>query len=977
MSSETEPKDDAGRINEAMPKAYDPSSVEERIYRQWEDSGYFKPTEGDGEPFVVIMPPPNLTGELHLGHALMDTVEDILVRWHRMRGHPTLWLPGIDHAAIAVHVLMERDLAKEGLTRQDIGREAFLERTWDFVNRSRARIFDQHKRLGASADWTRETFTMDPGPARAVRAAFYDFYQRGLIYRGERMINWCPRCQTALSDLEVDHQEEQGFLWHVRYPVIDDAGEPAGDYITIATTRPETIVADTAIAVHPEDERYRALVGQKARLPVIGRELLIVGDEAIEREFGTGALKVTPGHDPVDFEIGQRHDLPIVNAINLDGTMNEEAGPYEGMDRFACRDAIVRDLDEQGFLVKTEPYEHSVGHCDRCGAIVEPLISEQWFVAVNKEFAPGRSLAGEALRVVNDGLIEFVPERFTKTYTNWMENIRDWCISRQLWWGHRIPVWYCDDCGATVVPPPDVEEPSNCDRCNGKELRQDVDTLDTWFSSGLWPVSTLGWPDDTDDLRRFYPTTVMETGYEIIFFWVARMIMMCLAAMDGRRETLEERIPFRYVYLHGMVRDEHGAKMSKTKGNVVDPLDLVEKHGTDALRFSLITGGATGQDQRLWEEKVEAGRNFANKLWNAGRFVISQLPESKQYRPPLHDDRDARLVADRWILSRLSRVTAEVEQLTRDFQLNEAARRIYDFLWGEYCDWYVEMAKVRLRQEPGSSSQEPGPSPLPALVHVLDTGLRLLHPYMPYVTEALWQRLRPFIDEPPAEMLIAAPYPEADPAWEDAEATAGAQMQAVIDVIQDIRNIRSVEKIPPAAVFPYVKLAVQRRPESTNEASQTTVSREEDDALDEHFRRQTLPSLEAKPDLIERGLKDSTRIIQTLARVGRVEVAEELGAFDKDTECPLSARWVNGRLGLPPTHHVGGPGADANKARQRARLEKEIAETEGYVARLNGKLSNDQFRARAPAEVVAGEEERLAAAQTKLDALRRALGELG
>ncbi len=910
---------------EPMPKAYDPSTVEERLYRRWEEGGYFAPKDGDREPFVIIMPPPNLTGELHVGHALMDTVEDILIRWHRMRGHPTLWLPGIDHAAIAVHVLLERDLAKEGLTRFDIGREKFLERTWDFVNKSRSRIFDQHKRLGASADWTREHFTMDRGPARAVRTAFYDFYQRGLIYRGERLINWCPRCQTALSDLEVDHQEEQGHLWHVRYPLLDDRGEATGEYITIATTRPETIVADTAVAVHPDDERYRDIVGRKARLPIIGRELVIIGDEAIEKEFGTGALKVTPGHDPVDFEIGQRHGLPIVNAINPDGTMNEEAGPYAGMDRFACREAIVRDLEAQGFLVKTEPYTHSVGHCDRCDAIVEPLISEQWFVAVNKEFAPRRSLAGEALQVVNDGLVQFVPERFTKTYTNWMENIRDWCISRQLWWGHRIPVWYCDDCGATIVPPPDVEEPTRCERCSGTRLRQDDDTLDTWFSSGLWPVSTLGWPDETEDLRRFYPTTVMETGYEIIFFWVARMIMMGLAAMDGRRETLAGRIPFRYVYLHGMVRDEHGAKMSKTKGNVVDPLDLVEQYGTDALRFSLITGGGTGQDQRLWEEKVEGGRNFANKLWNAARFVIMQLPAGAQYGPPRLDGRDALPVEDRWVLSRLARLTAEVEQLGRDFQLNEAARRIYDFLWGEYCDWYVEMAKVRLRDDAGADAERT-PDPRPVLAHVLETGLRLLHPYMPYVTEELWQRLRPFLAEPPSEMLIVAPYPEADARWENAEAEG--QVAGVIDIVRAIRNIRSEKRIEPAQYIEAYVVANAERP---------------------------------APDA-------GAPYIESLARVRPLHVVSD--ASDAPREGVATAVLPHAQVVVPLAGLL-------DVSAERARLEKEIGEAESYAKRLEGKLANEQFRSRAPREVVAAEEERLAAARTRLEGLRRALEEVG
>jgi valyl-tRNA synthetase len=934
--------DDADRSSE-MPKAYEPRAVEERLYRMWEDAGYFTPAgDLDKEPFVIIMPPPNLTGELHVGHALMDTVEDILVRWHRMRDEPTLWLPGIDHAAIAVHVLIERDLAKEGLTRFDIGREKFLERVWEFVNQSRARIFDQHKRLGASADWSRERFTMDPGPKRAVRTVFYELYRRGLIYRGERIINWCPRCGTALSDLEVDHQEQQGHLWHVRYPLLDSASKPNGEHITIATTRPETIVADVAIAVHPEDERYKHLIGTKAQLPIIGRELVIVGDEAIEKEFGTGALKVTPGHDPVDFEIGQRHNLPTVTAMNLDGTMNDEAGPYAGMDRFACREAIVRDLEQQGFLVKTEPYTHSVGHCDRCDEIVEPLISEQWFVAVNKEYEPGRSLAGEALRVVNEGLIQFLPPRFTKTYTNWMENIRDWCISRQLWWGHQIPVWYCQDCGATMVPPADVEAPSHCDKCESANLRQDEDTLDTWFSSALWPCSTLGWPDDTDDLRRFYPTTVMETGYEIIFFWVARMIMMGLFCMDGLRDRIEERIPFRYVYLHGMVRDEHGQKMSKTKGNVVDPVALIEKYGTDALRFNLITGGGTGQDQRLWDDKVEAGRNFANKLWNAARFVVLQLDASTKIAPPSLTERAPALsgvegslpVEDRWILSRLDRLVADCDQLIGGFQLNEAGHRMYDFLWSEYCDWYVEMAKVRLREGQGSGVKGQGSDPRPVLVHVLETGLRLLHPYMPYVTEELWQRLRPFLANPPSnagsaepvEALIVAPYPQADPAWRDEEAER--QVEDVIEIVRAIRNIRSEKQVEPAR---YIEAYVVT---SDGRAA------------------------------IEAGAP----YIEALARVRPLRVVSD--AAGAPSEGVATAVLPHAKVVVPLAGLL-------DVAAERSRLEKEIAETEQYLQRIEAKLSNEQFRSKAPANVVAAEEERRAAAHTRIEGLRRALAELG
>ncbi len=902
-----------------MPKAYDPHAAEERLYRMWEEGGYFAP-QGDAQrdPFVIIMPPPNLTGELHVGHALMDTVEDILIRWHRMLGEQTLWLPGIDHAAIAVHTLVERELAAEGLTRYDVGRERFLERVWAFVNASRARIFDQHKRLGVSADWSRERFTMDPGPAKAVRTAFYELHRRGLIYRGERIINWCPRCNTALSDLEVDHEEEQGHLWHVRYPLLDDEGNLTEDCITIATTRPETIVADTGVAVSPEDERYRALVGRKAQLPFIGRELPIVADEAIELEFGTGALKVTPGHDPVDFEIGQRHGLATVSAVEQDGTMSAEAGPYQGMDRFACRDAIVRDLEAQSLLVKTEPYVHSIGHCQRCAAIVEPLISEQWFVAMNKEYAPGRSLAGEALAAVNDGLIRFLPPRFTKIYTNWMEGIRDWCISRQLWWGHRIPVWYCEACGAATVPPPDVEQPAQCDGCGGLSLRQDEDTLDTWFSSALWPCSTLGWPDDTEDLRRFYPTTVMETGYEIIFFWVARMIMMGLFCMDGLRDRIEDRIPFRYVYLHGMVRDEHAQKMSKTKGNVVDPIDLVEKYGTDALRFNLVTASGTGQDQRLWEEKVEAGRNFANKLWNVTRFVVMQLDGSAEIEVPSLSGRDELPVEDRWILSRLDRLVGEVDQLLREFQLNEAGHRIYDFLWGEYCDWYVEMAKVRLNQG--------GASPLPVLVHVLETGLRLLHPYMPFVTEELWQRLRPFMAQPNSEALIVAPYPQADPAWWDEEAER--QTESVIEVIRAIRNIRSEKRVEP-----------------THEVEAYVVTDE------------SRPAIEAGSPYIE-----------ALARVQTLHLVSEAGGAPR--EGVATAVLSNAQVIVPLAGLL-----DVDK--ERARLSREIEEAEKYLQRLDGKLSNEQFRTKAPREVVAAEEDRRTETQARLEGLRRALAELG
>ena len=897
--------------NSEMPKAYDPAVVEGRIYKMWEDGGYFAPADGDGEPFTIIMPPPNLTGELHVGHALMDTVEDILIRWHRMRGQPTLWLPGIDHAAIAVHTLVERKLAEEGLTRFDIGREKFLERVWEFVNASRSRIFDQHKRLGASADWSRERFTMDEGPAKAVRTVFYNLYEKGLIYRGERLINWCPGCQTAISDLEVKHRDEQGNLWHFSYSLADGGGT-----ITIATTRPETIVADTGIAVHPDDERYRALVGKMAILPIIERELLIVADDAIDQSFGSGALKVTPGHDPVDFEIGQRHKLPVINAIEKDGTMSEDAGPYAGMDRFECRDAIVRDLDERGHLVKIEPHTHSVGHCERCDTIIEPLISLQWFMAVNKEYSEGKSIAGEALRVVNEGLIQFAPQRFTRDYVNWMENIRDWCISRQLWWGHRIPVWYCDDCDETTAPPPDVEEPNQCAGCGGGNLRQEEDTLDTWFSSALWPCSTLGWPDDTEDLKRFYPTTVMETGYEFIFFWVARMIMMGLFCMEDLRDNVEDRIPFKFVYLHGMVRDDKGAKMSKTKGNVVDPIGLIEKYGTDALRFNLITGGATGQDQRLWEEKVEAGRNFANKLWNASRFVIMQLAGAGEFDPLSVSERELLPVEDRWILSKLDRLVGEVDQLLNDFQLNEAGRKCYDFLWGDYCDWYLEMAKIRLR----AGDQ----TPLPVLAYVLETGLRLLHPFMPFVTEELWQRLQDETREEGPAALIVAKFPQPDPDWRDE--TAERDVDGMIEIVRAIRNIRSERKVE-AAMF--IEAFVVADDESSVAAG--------------------------------------AAYIEALARVRPLNIVSN--AADAPREGVATAVLSHAVAVVPLAGLL-------DVREERDRLCKEIEETEVYLKRLDGKLSNEQFRSKAPADVIAAEQARRDEAQSKVDGLQRALGEL-
>jgi valyl-tRNA synthetase len=889
-----------------MDKAYVPQQTEEKLYQLWLDGDYFAPRIDPGrEPFVIIMPPPNLTGELHLGHALTATIEDLLIRWHRMKGVPTLWLPGVDHAGIATQNVVEKDLKKEGLTRHDLGREAFLERVWEWVRRYRHIISRQHQRLGASCDWKRERFTMDEGPQLAVRTTFIRLHRDGLIYRGERIINWCPRCQTALSDLEVVHKEHAIHLWYVRYPLLDDAGESSGEHITIATTRPETIVADVAVAVNPEDPRYRDIVGRMALLPVMGRHIPVIADPAVELAFGTGALKITPGHDQTDFEVGERHGLRTIVAVGPDGRMNEEAGPYAGQDRLACRDAIVRDLQEQGLLEKIEPYGSSIGHCERCDTIVEPIVSQQWFVRT-------QPLAEPAIAAVKDGRIKIVPRRFARVYLHWMENIRDWCISRQLWWGHRIPVWYCDDCSELTLPSLEnaLQDPTRCGHCGSTKIRQDPDVLDTWFSSGLWPHSTLGWPEDTEDLRYFYPTSVLETAYDILFFWVARMIMMSLYNTG--------EVPFRTVYLHGLIRDHEGRKMTKSLGNVVDPIQVLERYGTDALRFVLATGGAPGNDMRISDERLEGGRNFANKLWNAARFVISSLGDSV-IGPPSLAQREAMPLEDRWIMSRLHRTAAEVEKLLGDFQAGEAGRRLHDFFWGEFCDWYIEMAKVRLKT--GDAT------PLPVLVHVLDGSLRLLHPFMPFVTEEVWQHLRPHLPSPQAEALIVARWPQADKGWYDGEAEGQAGL--VLDVIRAVRNIRAERKVEPGR---FVEAYVVAAPAGL------------------------------------RAAEASRPAIEALARVRPLHIVGEAGAAPK--EQAVAAVLQGAEVVLPL---AGLLDIDA----ERARLRAQATEAEAEVERLAGKLANEQFRSRAPQEVVAKEEGKLAAAQARLDGLQARLRELG
>lgn len=886
-----------------IPKAYDPQKVEKKWYQFWLEKGYFTPEiDSQKKPFVIIMPPPNVTGELHLGHALTATLEDIMIRWHRMMGDPTLWLPGIDHAGIAAQVVVEQMLAKEGVTRHDLGREQFLERMWQWINQYGRAIAEQHKRLGASCDWSREHFTMDQGPSRAVRTTFVRLYEKGLIYRGERIINWCPRCTTALSDLEVEHKEETGHLYYVNYRLAGEDG-----IITVATTRPETILGDTAVAVNPQDKRYTSLVGKRAILPVIGREIPIVADDAVNSEFGTGAVKVTPSHDPVDFEIGQQHDLPSVNILNPDGTMNENAGTYRGLDRFACREQLLSDLEKDGLLIKTEPHQHSVGHCCRCDSVIEPWASKQWFIRISP-------LAIPAIDAVTDGRIKIIPERFTKVYLNWLENIRDWCISRQLWWGHRIPVWYCDECGQLTVT---TEDPQVCTHCGSLKIVQDPDVLDTWFSSALWPHSTLGWPEQTEDLKYFYPTSVMETGYDILFFWVARMIMM------GLENTGE--IPFHTVYLHGLIRDEKGEKMSKMKGNVLNPLNAIDNYGTDALRLAISTGTSPGNDMRLNKGKLEAARNFANKLWNASRFILSNMEDGKSFAI----NHAILPIEDRWILSRLSRLIDSVGSLMGDFQFGEAQRQIHDFLWGEFCDWYIEMAKIRLRD---GKSERGEISPMPVLAHVLETSLRLLHPFMPFITEEIWQNLKGYLDYDMAESIMVSPYPTTGVGDGDSregleiDTEAEKQMSVVIDIVRAIRNARAEFRVEPSKWIEAFVVVAQTRPAIETQAQAIeTLAR---------VRPLTIIGNEAvRPDKAKTLVLDGAEVILPMA-----------GMVDLDVE--------------------------------RARLKKEIDGNQAEIARIEARLKDESFLSKAPADVVEREREKLATQHDRLVRLSERLSDL-
>ena len=868
-----------------IPKVYDPVAVEKKWYEYWEKNGCFH-VEADSskKPFCIVMPPPNITGKLHMGHALDNTLQDILIRWHRMMGDNTLWMPGYDHAGLATQIKVEEEIKKnEGLTRYDLGREEFLKRVWQWKEQYGERIFTQLKSLGVSCDWDRKRFTLDEGCSKAVREVFVSLYEKGLIYKGTRIINWCVHCNTALSDVEVEHKDDTGHLWYIKYPL---AGEK-DQYLTIATTRPETIPGDTAVAVNPKDERYGKLVGKKILLPGTDREIPIIADDYVDLQFGTGAVKITPAHDPNDYEMGIRHHLENINVIGLDGKMTKESGKYVGQDRYECRKNIIADLDAAGLLVKIEDCPHAVGHCQRCGNVVEPLISTQWFVKMGP-------LVKAAVDCVENGQTQFVPPRFTKTYTNWMANIHDWCISRQIWWGHRIPVWYCDDCGAVVASRTDIDK---CPKCGG-HVHQDEDALDTWFSSALWPFSTLGWPENTDLLKQFYPTSVLVTGYDIIFFWVARMLVM--------GEEFMKKVPFEKVFIHGLVRDEQGRKMSKSLGNGIDPLEVVNKYGADTLRFMLITGNTPGNDMRFYWSRIESTRNFANKIWNASRFALMNLDgyDAKAKRAPY-------TLADKWILSRLQHTTKDVTDLLGRFELGEAGRVIYEFIWGEICDWYIELIKPRLYNKDNAEERATAQY---VLCEVLGSAMKLLHPYMPFITEEIWQHL-----PHEGKSIMLAKWPEYKESLVNADVEAG--MTAIMETIKAIRNMRAEVNAAPGHKAPAILLV---------------------------------------NDALKNVMEENKGYIQLLGTVDNLTIDKLSAAKPKNA---MTAVVSGVEVYLPLKGLI-----DVEK--ETARLQKEIDDMHKEIKRSEGKLNNKGFLAKAPAEVVAKEQAKEDEYKKKLVALQ-------
>ncbi len=885
---------------ENMAKAYEPKRFEEPLYAWWESQGYFKPecAAEDAESFVIAMPPPNVTGALHIGHAMTASVEDLLIRYHRMQGRAALWIPGSDHAGIATQLQVERALRAAGTSREEIGREKFLERTWAWKEEYGGIITEQHRRLGASCDWDRERFTMDEGLSRAVREAFVRLYEKELIYRGEYLINWSPGLQTAVSDLEVEYSEEDAHLYYFKYPI---AG--SDEYIPVATTRPETILGDTAVAVHPEDKRYRHLIGKTCLVPMLKRTIPVIHDTYVDMEFGTGALKITPGHDPNDFEIGQRHGLMIINVMHRDATMNENAGPYEGLDRFECRQKLWADMEAEGLTLEVKPHRMQVPRSQRGGEVVEPIVSTQWFVKM-------RPLADAGLEAVGKGDIEIVPERFTKIYNNWLENIRDWCISRQLWWGHRIPVWYCADCGQMTVA---REDPSGCAHCNSQKIQQDPDVLDTWFSSGLWPFSTLGWPDDTPDMQRYYPNSVMETGYDILFFWVARMIM------SGLEYTGES--PFSTVYLHGLIRDEHGQKMSKTTGNVIDPLEVMDKYGTDAMRFTLLTGSTPGNDMNLSLDRIASNRNFCNKIWNATRFVVGNLGTAFDTGNASTWNLSRLEMPDRWILSRLNRLIVDVTRLIDNYNFGEAGRQLYDFFWSEFADWYIEIAKIRLY---GTDARAQA-TVRRVLVYVLDRTLRMLHPFMPFVTEATWQHLPK--DEAEVSLMVAE-WPRESHTPPNLEAET--QMPILIEVIRTIRNIRSEYNVEPGKrITAHIAAGEHKEMLARHKDILALLARLDEESL-----------------ILEETL--STKPEQSISQVmsGGIEIYLPLAGM-------------------------------INLEAERNRTQKDLDQLQKRIAGSKAKLSNTGFTEKAPPAVVEKERERLADLELQAAKVQKRLNELG
>ncbi len=869
-----------------LPKIYDPSEVESSIYKMWEEGGYFHAERDDSKkPFTIVMPPPNVTGQLHMGHAMDATLQDILIRFKRMQGYNALWIPGVDHAGIATQIKVEEELrTKEGLSRYDLGREKFLERVWDWKHQYGNRIVEQQKKLGASCDWDRAAFTMDEGCSKAVREVFVSLYEKGLIYKGSRIINWCPNCVTALSDAEVEYVDKPGHLWHIRYPLADGSGE-----VVVATTRPETMLGDTGVCVNPNDERYKDIVGKTVILPLVNKEIPVVADDYAEMEFGTGCVKMTPAHDPNDFEVGLRHNLEVIRVLDDNGKVNELGGKYEGMDRYDARKAIVADLEAGGYLVKIEEHAHNVGTCYRCHKDVEPIISAQWFVKM-------KPLAKEAIRVVKEGETKFVPERFTKTYMNWMENVRDWCISRQLWWGHQIPAWTCE-CGHMTVSRTD---PDCCEKCGSKNIVREEDVLDTWFSSALWPFETLGWPEKTADLDYFYPTDVLVTGYDIIFFWVSRMIF------SGCEHT--GKTPFHTVLIHGLVRDDQGRKMSKSLGNGIDPLKMIEQYGCDALRMNMVTGNSPGNDTRFYVKRTEAMRNFANKLWNASRYVLMNLGEDAKNELPELSKLET---SDKWMLSKLNTLIAEVTENLEKYELGVAVQKIYDFIWDSYCDWYIELTKARLYSEDAERKN----TALQVLVYVLDQTLRLLHPFMPFITEEIWQTI-----PHEGEALIIAKWPEYK---EDLNFKAEeALMESVMQAISSIRNRRAEMNVPPS-------------------------------------KKAALYILSPKAELFAEGAD----YIQRLAYADKVEL---LSAEPENLDGMVTCTTADAKLYIPLGQLV-------DVAKELARINKELEAAKKFLKSLEAKLSNEKFVARAPEAVVNAEREKAAKQRDLIAQLEQSL----